>query len=192
MRASLYTATIAIALVASACRNEASNADFNGDANLAEADLDSALGANTADPALPTDAAGFATAIAASDLFEIESGKLAQQKGGSEAVKAFGKQLETDHSKSTADLKAAAAQSNVPVAPALDAEKQSMLDQLKAASGAEFDRLFVEQQKTAHQKALSTLQGYAAGGDNDALKAFATKAATIVQGHLDHANGMSN
>ena len=66
-----------------------------------------------------------------------------------------------------------------------------MLDQLKAASrGADFDRLYVEQQKTAHQKALDLLQGYSSGGDNEALKAFATKTSAVVKGHLDHANSI--
>ena len=192
MRVSLLTTGLAIALAASGCQDNSATAELNGDTNVADPSLDSALGANTSNSAAPTDAAGFATAIAASDVFEIESGKLAQEKGTSAAIKDFGKQLETDHTKSTTDLKAAAAQANVAVTPALDAEKQGLLDQLRAASGAEFDRLFVEQQKTAHQKALATLQGYSSGGDNEALKAFAQKATDVVQGHLDHANNMGN
>jgi len=46
-------------------------------------------------------------------------------------------------------------------------------------------------QKTAHQNALNLLQSYASSGDNPALKDFATKASKVVQGHLDHVNGMS-
>ena len=66
-----------------------------------------------------------------------------------------------------------------------------MLDQLKTtARGADFDKLYVEQQKTAHQKALDLLQGYSSGGDNEALKAFATKASGVVKTHLDHANSI--
>ena len=192
MRASLLMTSFAIALAASACQNDTSTAELNGDADVADANLDSALGTNEAAPATPTTAAEFATAVAASDLYEIESGKLAQEKGTSAAVKDFGTKLQADHSKSTTDLKAAAAQANVQVSPALDGEKQGMLDQLTAASGAEFDRLFINQQKTAHQKALATLQGYATGGDNEALKAFAQKATAIVQAHLEHAIGMGN
>ena len=180
-----------LALIAAGCDNQAATNDMSIEGNLAgDAAANDLLGANDA-AAMPTDAAGFAAAVAASDLFEIESGKLAADKAGSADLKAFGKKLATDHQNSTTQLKTAAQSANVPVAPALDAEKQGMLDQLKAASGAEFDRLFVQQQKAAHQKALSLLQGYAGGGDNPALKGFATTASKVVQGHLDHVNGMA-
>jgi putative membrane protein len=145
---------------------------------------------NEAATATPTDANGFATAVAASDLYEIESAKLAKEKGSSAEVKELAGHIQTDHTKSSAELKTAAASANVTVTPTLDAEKQGMLDQLKAASGAEFDRLYIQQQKTAHQKALALLQSYASGGDNPALKSFASKGATVVQGHIEHINGM--
>ena len=61
---------------------------------------------------------------------------------------------------------------------------------LKNASGADFDRAFIDQQKQAHQKALDLLRQYQAGGDNQALKDFAAKASTVVQAHLDKLNGM--
>jgi putative membrane protein len=139
---------------------------------------------------MPTDANGFATAVAATDLYEIESAKLAASKGTSTEVKELAGHLQTDHTRSTAELRTAASQAKVTVTPALDAEKQAMLDQLKAANGAEFDRLFLQQQKTAHQKALAVVQSYAQGGDAAPLKAFATKATGIIQGHIEHLNGI--
>ena len=144
--------------------------------------------AASADATMPTDAAGFANMVAASDMYEIESGKLAADRAASADVKSFAAQLQTDHSKSTADLKAAAQGAGITVTPALDAEKQGMLDALKAAKGDDFDRLFIDQQTTAHQKALQLLQNYASAGDKDALKAFATKATAVVEGHLNHLN----
>jgi putative membrane protein len=50
--------------------------------------------------------------------------------------------------------------------------------------------LFVEQQKEGHQKALDALKSYAADGDQTSLKTFASKAAPVVQGHLDKLNAM--
>ena len=193
MRLATLTTVAALALAAAACSNEPTSDDLSTEANLAEdASADDVLGANAAQPdaALPTDGNGFAVAVAASDLYEIESAKLAASQGTSKEVKDFAGQLLTDHQKSTADLKTAASQVNVTVTPALDAEKQAMIDQLKAASGAEFDRLFLEQQKTAHQKALALLQSFASGGDAEPLKAFATKAAGVVEGHIQHLNGI--
>ena len=74
--------------------------------------------------------------------------------------------------------------------PEMTAEQQGMLDTLKAASGAEFDRAFLAQQVQAHQKALDMLNGYAAGGEAEPLKQFATKVAPVVQSHLDKARSM--
>ena len=193
MRIATLTTVAAFALAAAACNNDAGT-DVSTDVNLAEdTAANDVLGANAADngaAATPTDAAGFASAVAASDLYEIESAKLAVEKARNAEVKSLAQHLRTDHEKSTSELKTAAGSANITLAPKLDAEKQGMLDQLKAASGADFDRLYIEQQKTAHQKALNLLHGYSSGGDNEALKAFATKASAAVKGHLDHANSI--
>jgi putative membrane protein len=193
MRIAKLTGVAAIALAAAACNNEQASNDISTEANLAEdAAANDVLGGNAmpADAALPTDASGFATAVAASDLYEIESSKLAASKSSSAEVKKIAAQLLTDHQKSTADLKTAASEAKVTVTPALDAEKQGMIDALKAAEGAEFDRLFLAQQKTAHQKALTLLQSFASGGTEAPLKAFATKASGVVEGHIENLNSM--
>ena len=128
----------------------------------------------------------------ASDLFEIESAKLAASKAGSAEIKSLAQALLADHEKSTIDLKAAAAKANPPIAviPALDAEEQGMLDDLKATGGADFDRRFIDQQTNAHQKALALLRDYVGSGNSQPLKDFAGKATNVVQGHLDRLNSI--
>jgi putative membrane protein len=191
MRIAALTTVAAFALAVAACNNE-SGSDVSTDVNLAEdTAANDVLGVNATNAAMPTDASGFANTVAASDLYEIESAKLAADKASNADVKSFAQHIRTDHEKSSSELRSAAGSANISVAPKLDAEKQGMLDQLKtAASGADFDKLYVEQQKTAHQKALDLLKGYSTGGDNEALKAFATKTSTVVKGHLDHANSI--
>lgn len=197
MRFTAVTTGLALALALAACNNNEGANDMSTEATVNDAAINAALGGNAAtdanmtDAAMPTDAAGFASAVAASDLYEIESATLAAEKGTAAEVKEVAGHIKADHQKSTSDLKAAAQAAKLTVAPQLDAEKQQMLDQLRAASGAEFDRLFLEQQKTAHQKALALLQGYSSGGDNAALKDFAAKGASTVKGHLDHLGSIS-
>jgi putative membrane protein len=190
MHIAKLTTVAAIALAAAACNNNQAGNDVSTDTNLAEdTAANDVLGANASNAAMPTDASGFANTVAGSDLYEIESAKLAADKASNADVKSLAQHIRTDHEKSSAELKSAAGTANISVAPKLDAEKQGMLDQLKtAARGADFDKLYVEQQKTAHQKALDLLQGYSSGGDNEALKGFATKASGVVKGHLDQAN----
>ena len=185
-----FAAGAALALILAACNKPA---DVPADNSVENIDMTTNMPANDAAPVTAMAAAEFANTIAASDMFEIESGKLAAQKGTAAAVKDFGTMLQADHQKSTAELKTAAAKAEPAVtpAPALTAEQQGNLDSLKAASGADFDRLFAEQQVAGHQKALDALQAYSAGGDAPPLREFATKTATVVQAHLDKAKTLA-
>jgi putative membrane protein len=193
----LSVAFFAVVLGAAACNRSEPTNEISTETNLAEdPGANAALGADSnADAsaaALPVDAAGFANAVAASDRFEIESSKVAADLANSPQIKTFAEQLRADHEKSTSQLKAAAAKATpaVTVTPTLDPEQKAMLNQLKGATGADFDRRFIDQQTTAHQKALSLLRNYVGKGDAQSLKDFASKAATVVEGHLEHVNSI--
>jgi putative membrane protein len=189
MKTSLFTATAAGALLALAACSPSGTGQETGETAEAGESTEAAATdttAATAESAAATDPQGFATQMAASDMFEIESGKLAQQNGKSQEVKDFGAMLVKDHTKSSADLKAAAGQSEgVTVAPKLTAKQQSDLDALKNAKD-DFDATFKQQQVAAHTMALSLLQGQAKGGTG-ALKEFAAKTAPVVEAHLAEA-----
>lgn len=148
---------------------------------------------NMAAPATPASAADFANQAAASDAYEIESSQLALEKSKDEKLRSLAQMLVTDHRKSTADLKAAAAKADPPVtpAPAMNEEQTSNIAALRAASEADFDRLYSSQQVTAHEKALALLEGYAAGGTEDSLKQFASKTSVPVRAHLEKARELS-
>jgi putative membrane protein len=201
MRLLLTAAAASLAIAVAGCQGSADNA---ADANLSNDmvmndamanDLNMAGDMNMAGgmAMAPMMASDFASTIAGSDLYEIAAGKLAQTNATNADLKAFGGMLVTDHTKSTAELKAAAAEASpaVTVPATMPAELQAKLDALKAAKGADFDKLFVEQQKEGHQKALDALKSYAVSGDQPALKTFATKATPVVQGHLDKLNAMT-
>ena len=150
---------------------------------------------NAGEPAAPAsegDAETFVATIAASDMFEIESGKLASANAASAKLKAFGDMLVKEHTKSSADLKTAAGEAIPSLTPptALTADLQTKLDALKAAKGEAFDTLFKSQQIEGHENALATLQAYASTGDQASLTGFATKATRVVQQHLNELKGM--
>lgn len=148
------------------------------------------LGAAAAPTPDPQSPAQFVTALAASDLFEIEAGKLAQEKGQSAQVKGFGEMLVEEHSKSSEELKALLARSNPPVAPptALPADLQARLQQLGGLSGDEFDRRWMAEQTASHQQTLALLNGYLATAEPGPLKDHAAKATGTVQKHLNEFN----
>lgn len=142
----------------------------------------------------PVIAADFANAAAASDLFEIRSSQLAARQASSAGVKSYATMMIAEHTKSTNELRAAAAQ-GVPAvtpAPVLTAGQEAELTALAGANGAAFDTAYARAQVTAHENTLATLQGYAARGDQAALKAFAAKTAPVVEKHLADARALAN
>lgn len=134
----------------------------------------------------------FANTAAANDAYEIEAGKLAQEKASSQALKDFGKMMVDGHTGTTAKLMTLAAQADPSItpAPALTPELQANLDTLRDATGAEFDTAYKAQQVAAHTKALALMKDYAANGDVPQFKTFAAETSPVIKMHLDKIKGM--
>src|ERR1700684_4592109 len=83
--------------------------------------------------------ADFVKEVAVSDMFEIQSSKLAEDKGNA-AEKQFASQMVTDHTKTSTELKALVTSGKVQadLPTALDSSHQSQLDKLKNESGKDF------------------------------------------------------
>jgi putative membrane protein len=92
------------------------------------------------------------------NLAEIEMGKLAQQKGGSDGVRSFGKQLEQDHS--AANEKAAALAREIGMSPPTEPSKKQKADydRMSKMSGDKFDREFVKHMVADHKKDIKEYQ----------------------------------
>ena len=134
----------------------------------------------------------FVTKMAMTDMFEIEASKIAQQRASSSAIKTFARQMVTDHTATTSALKGIlAAESGAPTPPAaLDQEHLDRLARLRAASGSEFDAMYLDQQTEVHENALNLLQNYAQNGENAQVKAFAAQTAPKVAQHLEMVRGI--
>jgi putative membrane protein len=132
--------------------------------------------------------ADFVKEVAISDMFEIESSKLAEQKGNAQE-KSFAQQMITDHTKTSTELKQLVSSGKVKeeLPSALDSSHQSKLDKLKDASGRDFSSDFDSDQVSAHKDAVSLFERYAKSGDNADLKDWAGKTLPTLQHHLDMA-----
>lgn len=174
----LATASAA-ALALAACSAEETEAPSAEDTTAAAAPA-----AEAPDPSTPQ---GFVTAVASSDMYEIEAGRLAGQLGSGQEVKDFGAMMVRDHTASSDKLKAAVAnggaQQTVPAA--MLPKHQQLLAALRNAGDA-FDSVYLQQQAAAHQEALALLQGQGDSGTVEPLKAFAAAAVPVVEGHLTH------
>lgn len=196
----LFTTT-ALTLLLAACggAETADNSAASAAANLTtqpdgnDTAMNTDVMMNGAVAQTPVTAAEFVNQAAASDQFEIKSSQLAATKSASPAVKTYAAMLIAEHTKSTNELTAAAAQGTPAVTPSpvMTAEQTANLAALdKAPRGAEFDKLYAQLQVPAHQNALALLQGYAVRGDQPMLKSFASKTVPVIQKHLTEAQGM--
>ncbi|WP_421693213.1 DUF4142 domain-containing protein [Aestuariivirga sp.] len=133
-----------------------------------------------------TRAQDFAMLAATSDMFEIQSGEMAQKQGGNPGVQEFGAHLVKDHSMSTAELtKIVEAEKLDAALPAkLDPRHQAIVDSLQDAKAEGFDAAFLQSQIQAHREGIALFEAYAQNGDNAQLKGFAQKGLPVLKQHL--------
>jgi putative membrane protein len=135
--------------------------------------------------------ADFVKEAAMSDMLEIESGKIAQQKGNAQEKK-FAEQMITDHTKTSSELKGMVGSSNLKadIPSTLDSSSQSKLDKLRSAKPEDFASQYHPMQVSAHKDAVSLFERYAKGGDDPKLKEWAGKTLPALQHHLEMAQEM--
>ncbi len=140
----------------------------------------------------PVSTDAFVANAAISDMYEIQAGQIAQQKGQSADVKAFGKQMVTDHTALTNAMKPLILAAGKTAPTGLDERRKGLIDNLNAAAPADFDKVYITQQEAAHNEALTLMRGYADHGDDAGLKGGAAKALPKIKAHLEHVQGLTS
>ena len=135
----------------------------------------------------------FVTEAASSDMFEIESSKLAVERSSDAATKTFAQQMITDHTKTSEELKALVSGGKVKatIPAAMSASQQSMLDDLKKLNGDDFTKQYQSDQEDVHEDAVDLFKRYGDEGENADLKAWAAKTRPALEHHLTMANDMN-
>src|ERR1700727_2200745 len=117
-------------------------------------------------------------------IFEVDAGKLAQDKGNSQQVKDFGAMMVKDHSAANEKLQALAASKNItlPTTPSItQAASKAKLDVL---SGDTFDKSYVKGQISAHRQTIALFRKEISSGQDSDAKTFATTTLPTVKAHL--------
>lgn len=135
----------------------------------------------------------FATMAAQGGIAEVQMAQLAQQKATSKDVQKYAKQMIKDHTKANNNLMKIAAKKQMTLPTTPNAEQMQMMSQLQQASGAEFDRMYIQMAGIdSHQKMQGLFQSEISGGTDADLKSFASKTLPTVQKHLRMAQEMTN
>ena len=136
-------------------------------------------------------AAAFVRVAATSDLYEMEVSRLAEQRAQNEQLKRFAERMLRDHGKTTGELKGMLGQlqgvSAQQMPTRLDQQHETLMQQLQGAQGAEFDRLYAQQQVQSHQAAVDLFRAYAQSGDDEQLKRWASQTLPSLEEHLREA-----
>jgi putative membrane protein len=183
--------TAATALLALGACNKQEAADANPGqsepVNAAQDATSAAVGQTSAATLGANTLGGYVSNAAMGDMYEIEAGKMAQERAKAADVKSFGQMLVTDHTAASNEMKPLATAAGQTPPTELDERRKGLLDNLRAASAGDFDKTFLSQQVAAHEEALTLHRGYADNGDTPALKTFAAKIVPKLEQHLARA-----
>ena len=132
----------------------------------------------------------FIKEAAMSDMTEIESAKIAQQKGNAEEKK-FAEMMLADHTKTSTELKSMVPASLKAALPtALDDASQKKITRLRDAKPENFASEYDSMQVSAHKDAVSLFERYANGGEDPKLKDWAGKTLPALKHHLEMAQAL--
>lgn len=132
----------------------------------------------------------FAMKAAQGGMAEVQLGKLAAEKGGSEQVKSFGQRMVDDHSKANDQLKSIAEKQNMTLPTTMNAKDQALYTKLQNMSGTDFDKTYVKAMVKDHEEDIKEFKKEADKGKDEQLKNFASTTLPILQSHLDSIKGI--
>lgn len=199
------SATVALAVATVAALGACKKSEYANDTTAAR---DSAAGAmadttHRADTTsmtrggwTPASIVGYA---ATADTGEIILGRLAEKKATNPAVKAFGRQMVTDHSAMIkADrelgtkLNATWDSTTDNVGDMLNHTRDEVKDLTEKAKGADWDSDYIDKMIDDHQSVLGKLQDAAKNSSDTNIQSALEKATAKVQEHLTKAQDIKN
>jgi len=118
-------------------------------------------------------------------MFEVQSAQwIMQQPNIDPSVKQAAQMIVDDHTAANNQLKDIASKNSLTVPQSIPPKYQTMLDQLKSASGGDAVKQWRDQQIRAHQDAIALFQRASTTVQNSELKSFAQQTLPKLQMHL--------
>jgi putative membrane protein len=134
----------------------------------------------------------FIKEAASGGIFEVKMGEMAEKQSSNEKVKTFGPRMVTDHSKANQELMDAAKKQGFTPPDSMNKKEQSKYDKLSKLEGTKFDREYMKNMVSDHEKDIDAFKKEAKTGQNDDIKQFAEKTTPILEEHLRMAKEVRN
>jgi putative membrane protein len=135
----------------------------------------------------------FVEKAAKTNIYEIELGTLAAERGRDSLVKAYAQMMIDDHTTAQNDLKAIADKQNTVTWPTELAEiDKASRDSIAMLEGFEFDSLYMSEQSKMHQRASTMYDNIGRTSTDPDIKAYAKTYLMKVREHLQMADSVNN
>lgn len=138
----------------------------------------------------PIDVEDFVDTATAKGMAELETAKLALEKGTSH-VRDFARRMIEDHTKANEKLTSLASQEGVEVADDATLMDQAKAMILKVQDGESFDEAYIDNQIVAHEQTIELFERGAAMEDTKIAR-FAESTLPKLREHLEMAKALQN
>jgi len=130
----------------------------------------------------------FVTEAAGSGLYEVAVARLATEKASDPAVKDYAAMLLDHHRQANDKLKLVAKDKGITVPAEIPAAKQRKIDALSQASGAAFDRQFIQEVGLHdHKNDIALFEKASKNAKDSEVRSFAENTLPTLRSHLDSA-----
>jgi putative membrane protein len=180
-----YFLSMAVIFIALSCGSNQTAETQSSDSSQSKTDSNSSA-KDTVNTISDQDAT-FAKDAANIGMMEIALGKVAEQNSSRKDVKDFGAMMIKDHTTAADELQRIADARRITLPVALSSDDQSKVDAMKAKTGKNFDKSYLDMMVDGHKKAADEFQNEIDKGSNADLRAFATKTLDVIHSHLDAA-----
>jgi putative membrane protein len=128
----------------------------------------------------------FINTAAAANQFEIVSSRLALLKTFNPKIRAFAAKMVEDHTLIGKNFVAALGKADTGITPlpGIGNDLGAIMTKLRNTYGPAFEAEYVAAQTKGHQAAVGLFAGYAKGGANPVMKAFAKSTLPTIEMHL--------
>ena len=141
--------------------------------------------------AYANEATDFVDEASAKGVAEIETAKIALEKGTAADVKEFAQMMIDDHTAANQKLQALAQGKKWEVASEADLMSKAKAMILKLRDGESFDQAYANNQVVAHEQTIELFRKQAQEGQDSDLKAFANETLPKLEQHLQHAKELA-
>lgn len=173
----IMTTLISVLLIASCQTPQNSDSVVEAKINSANTTLEKISPANT----------NFLILMADSRLMALATGELAEKKGTTKAIKAYGRQMVMDQEVLLEEVKSLAQMNTVQLPKQISDEKKVLLDELRKLKGKKFDRRFMAISAQEYERDIKKMREVKAGPgyiNDPAIETYATTRLPMIEGHL--------